>query len=462
MKQVAFVLVKSILIVLLISMYAENIKSEVLFKDTFNYTWNPTSDAGKIYPCKKSIGGSCTSLNDYPVSKYPLGSRTNANSWNGFRQSSVDIAIEPNVGVKSSGALRITYPKGEGVSGEGSLVKWLGGEYDEIYVQWKFKLDDDGEDAWRWGDGTSDSWSFIKLARVYQGVDLNSVKEVPSDPGQYYVHVKNYPNYIIPEIGNYSSEDTRPIVPVVLPVTQNNQFVYDSGSTLWRVNYKYHYPAFQQSSAFAPADGTTDHVLGPIYTKDESTSLAGYHKNKQDWHRFEMHFKTRTLSSNKNATEATYVDEWKVTVVGDKTSTFLPGTLVLCNNTSQYNGINAPVIMEVDSSIYSGGVTTLNFEKQPSAEGPYLTSSITTVETLTETSPGVMEYWIDGKSVGNHTHPDVGNQLANNNIGGGWSYIILADNLDMVRGSNITMYIDDFVISTKYIGVVPIIDGMDD
>ena len=78
---------------------------------------------------------------------------------------------------------------------------------------------------------------------------------------------------------------------------------------------------------------------------------------------------------------------------------------------------------------------------------------------VVESSPGIIEAWIDGVSIGNYgacgSNVINSNALQNSTLEGGFSYIILNDNTQMTRNHQITMYIDKLVISTTYVGPLP-------
>lgn len=438
----------SLIIFVLVIICPNGLLAEFYFEETFNqYTkaWTP-SGSSAISPCVTDQGNSCSANSE----DIPAG-------WNGYSvDSGGGLSIVLNEGVENSPCLKVTYPKGNAQT-KINLLKWLGAEgYNELYIKWRFKFKDSGDDRWAWGNGSQDSFGFLKLARIYQGVDLNNLRPRLnySLTKIYSVHPSSYPNYIVPDWGNAGEYGDRPIIPIFYHTCVNNQFVGVSApQSLWRNIYKYYVygEGPRLSACLSPNDGVTNHICGPIYTPDEDPTRGGEFKNPQTWHSLTFHFKLRMLSKVDGTTlKADFVDINTLTVEGDETSIFKQNDLILCNDTGAVFdwGKNSPAMHKIEKSSYYNGKTTLRLYQQPSQEGPHLTDSITTIVKLKEDSPGIIESWIDNEPSINHTAPTEDKSFHNTNLGGGINYINFCDNLSMNRDHPITMYIDNIIIST--------------
>jgi hypothetical protein len=432
-----------------------NAQAEIIFQDDFNYTWTPPSSPDwELYPCTKLEGGACTNgISNYPISKYVAGERNNSNSWNGWKRTndSYSISIEDSVGRDGSGGLKITYPTGNGISGEVGLIKWLGQEYDEVYIRWYFRFEDEGNDRWSWGSGTSDSFGFWKLGRIYQGIDPLHMRHKADDANNYFPHPNSYPDYTIPYFGNSGGPLTRPLVIDFLAVAQWDEWPGTMDNVLWRAYHRYRayggHPV-NPLSFITPDDGSSDYVCGPLYTAAEDVDKAGEFKLPQTWHSLEMHIRLREMSLTGASIPAIYIDSTHLKVQGDYSSTLTPGTLIECGNTGQFDGYNAPVVHEIEDSIFDETYTTFTLIDQPSINKPHLTSSLDTIVVVEVNDQGLFEVKIDGVDIGNHTMPTYDKTFFGSSLFGGISFIIFIDNMDNDRSHPITVYIDDFVVST--------------
>ena len=122
-----------------------------------------------------------TDFSEHPNGWSPLPGTSNVTQsvgapapWDGYKWASEgtgsSLGIIPGAGRDGTPALRVGYSWGSrwgSRAGAMSLMKHLGAGYDELYIRFTMKYDDD----WKWGDGRL--YAFQKLFRLWQNVDPN-------------------------------------------------------------------------------------------------------------------------------------------------------------------------------------------------------------------------------------------------------------------------------------------------
>ncbi len=432
----------------------------VLFEDDFEYTWTfvGTNGGSELYPCTKAGSGSCTAATNYAPSGYDTGDRTNNNSWNGWTRPATSYVMEitSGHGRNGGGGLQVTYPACDGcASGEPRMLKWLGATGEtELYIGWWFKLDDTGGDAWVWEN--PNGFSFWKMMRLYQNVDLEALAERCDLPGYWSVHPSNYPNYLIFDMVNLGTYVDRDYVPI--PATYGSYGAWTTGADSYRrVEHWYHFGATYVADAIlSPATGDSETRMGTIYDDDEVS--PGEYKYTQDWHHIEIHIKLRTVTEGTKYA-ATYVSATSLTINDDHTGTFTNGTEVIVRGCGSYSDCATPVTARVDSSSFADSKTTITIIDDPvySQAGDILSANMTTVAVVTENDAGTEEWWFDGDHMGAHVvgrgdSPGLNTLTSLNQLFGGFNFIQWPDNRYYLAATANSVYYDDFVVSTTRIG----------
>lgn len=183
---------------------AGNVDAAVVFEDNFDSFisgWSPSiaGDGIRFFPWSTNGAayppgtGGYGGLTNYEPSSVAAGSRTNANSWNGWSLSGASygkiLSIETAGGRNNSPALRIRYPKIDGLTEDTGLWKWLGpSHHQEIYIRYFVKYGTDTN--WRWNGSVNPKppgglgilW---KQLRIWSGVNAedydNPAQTLPAE-----------------------------------------------------------------------------------------------------------------------------------------------------------------------------------------------------------------------------------------------------------------------------------------
>lgn len=423
---------KLFFIILFISMYANCVIAEVQFSDTFNAYksgWEPNGSSA-LRDCTRTDGASCTTWN---ASNIPIG-------WTGYSvDSGGSLSIVPDGGYNDTPCLKVVYPAGTAQT-KITMIKWLGNDLSsrDIYIGWRVKYEDEGSEKWHWSNG------FVKMGRYYQGVDLNNLKQ-DYMTGSWSVQPRNYPNYIIPDIGNageYSNHTIDPN-PYVAGMWNVDVGIADTG----------HWRPFRAWHAYGKGLDPKTALRNNFGDIDDNT---GYFTTPQTWHTVEWHLRLRIIEETGDTYPAAKVSDWSLSIAGNHTSDFPVNTEVQCNGSGQSpamwpygSNVNVPVIHIVKSSSYSNGKTILTFQEQSNdRRGPFLTEQLTSIVKIIETSPGLIEIITDGIKSDMPLNPLNDASIPNATRYGAFNYISFCDNQNLTKPHKITKYLDDCVIST--------------
>jgi hypothetical protein len=332
----------------------------ILFEDSFNaFTsgWTPSvsGNGAKLYPwttdesfdpSDPSDNGGGVVIGNYEPSSYSVSERTNENSWNGwveYPSSTGTITIEPNSGIDGSPSLRMRLIKWTGLSNEIGIHKWLGNVNNrELYIQYKVKFGDTGEDFWWQGEwdasGDPAARNIIwKFGRVWTGFN-------PIDYDKTLGQSQPFENSVWSDESNW----------------RTGIWIFRWGAKNWNsvkrsaffdvVNFHYDENCpntwcDSQTDSRDPSDGNIwdwAHVSGSngrvndFANSGNELDSDGSFSEAQDWHTIEMYFKNRADPETADGALRVWIDGVEIT---DEASVSPPIIASMSANPNDY-GMN--------------------------------------------------------------------------------------------------------------------------
>ncbi len=215
-------------------------------------------------------------------------SQANAPSkWSGYRcQTNSTLSIASGAGQSGTPALKIGYEK-TAVPGAMSLFKHLTGNqntgYNELYVRYQFKFDND----WKSGTNGTDMqyWKWIRLWQGIPPTDQSQWSEINNSNTRYLISILN---------GNAWSGN-----PCIVSMWGDNAAGHSASGPRYKSWFNKQDPV-----------GTTDGCLGSIPSlqiQKPGDPYPGYFttypSGSQTWHTIEFHFKLSTSQSGNGVFE---------------------------------------------------------------------------------------------------------------------------------------------------------------
>jgi len=287
----------------IMAMCCQYADSEIIFQENFDgFTsgWTPsdTNTGQHVYPC---INGECAPLGNYEPSIYPPEERTNENSWNGWATFGASIiSIETGVGRNGTPCLRLGPDWPSAMSNQNGLCKWLGKDgYRELYIRWYWKFDK----GWKWSPGTppnySDRFAFIKLLRIWTGVNLMDLGGALISDESHFNH-PIIPRWVDDRFGSFE-----PFLSVWTFEGQDSQTCYSNG----KCTVKHWYRDPDDRKAYL------SEYTGPL-------ANDGSFQNEQTWHYTQFHIR---LNSSHGAGDS-LLEAWIDGVKLDEPPSNFPNT----------------------------------------------------------------------------------------------------------------------------------------